>query len=127
MLRGVGRVRDLGDGFGSCAEPQNASAEGDSADCEPGPAQGKTGDDIGEPVDVEQDAAGGDRNCDSRRKPGQDSTGRPWSPASKQERGSRIEGRGRRGVPAGERRSEGSGGGVESGPHPGSEVFHGVA
>ena len=47
-------------------EGEEAAAEGDRADREPGPAEGEAGDDVREPVDAEHHAAAGDADGDRR-------------------------------------------------------------
>jgi len=60
------RLGDLGRRLDGRAEVEEAAAERDRTEREPGPAERKAGDDVGEPVDAEHDAAAGDTDGDRR-------------------------------------------------------------
>ena len=101
-------------------------AERNGAHGEPPPAQGEPGDDVRQPVEVEQDAAAGDGDGDPDRRAREDvpHMRRPPPPREQRQRG--VERRGRRRVPAGEGRPERRRRRVDRRPGPVDDPLDGV-
>ena len=74
------RIRDAGNSLRAHTKAENAAAEGDPADREPGPTQRQTGDHVREPMNVEQYAAGGNSDAEAGSQPRQSSTDGGSSP-----------------------------------------------
>ena len=97
------------------SEVEEPAAEGDRADREPGPAERETGDDVGEPVHVEHDAAAGDADGDAAGRRGEQGSHAGRALPREHERNGGVERRGGRGMAARERGAEGGGDGIERG------------
>ena len=118
-------IRSAGGALDCHPETEQPAAERDAADAEPRPAERESSNDVRQPVDVQQDAARGDRNCQTGRSTGEKCACARAATASKQERDCGEECGGGRRMTARERRPEGCGDRIERRSNSMGEVLHG--